>query len=67
MAAAWEHNPQDEFHGADGVHMAWVALGLLYFLPAALVGTLGSRLLFKWSADKPGDEPIKPDDGRTLT
>ena len=34
MAAAWDHNPQGEFHDAGGIHwVGWLAVGLGWFLP----------------------------------
>ena len=33
MAAAWDHNPMEEFHGADGIHWAeWLFIGGSWFL-----------------------------------
>ena len=41
MYAAWQHNPQEEFHGAGGVEWgAWLFIGMTWFL-AVWIPTAG--------------------------
>jgi hypothetical protein len=46
LAAAWDHNPQEEFHGVTGVHWAaWLPMGLAWFVAVAVALTLAARML----------------------
>jgi hypothetical protein len=38
MWAAWDHNPQGEFHDGSEIHWAyWLSIGLAWFIPAYVV------------------------------
>jgi hypothetical protein len=41
MYAAWDHNPQGEFHGTNGVQwLHWFGLGLSWFVPICVLITI---------------------------
>jgi hypothetical protein len=55
MAAAWDHNPQEEFHGAAGIQWGpWLAIGLSWFLalwlPLAVLGLILWFLGTRWQS-----------------
>jgi hypothetical protein len=45
MYIAWEHNPQDEFHGAEGIALDWWLVGLSWFVPTAAASFVLTGLL----------------------
>ena len=53
MYVAWQHNPQEEFHGTGVIHWSeWLAVGLIHFafafvaaLPLVAIVWLALRLI----------------------
>ena len=46
MAAAWQHNPQGEFHDAVAVHWAaWLSVGASWLGVVGVVSALACRAL----------------------
>jgi hypothetical protein len=63
MYAAWQHNPQGEFHSAAGVDWkAWLGLGLVWFLGVLLSGLLLAGAL-RLAAAALGGPPSDPPAG----
>jgi hypothetical protein len=59
MAAAWDHNPQEEFHGAAGIQWGpWLGIGLGWFLAGWL--PLAVLAIILWTAGKRWRSRAKP-------
>jgi hypothetical protein len=55
MYAAWDHNPQEEFHGMNGIQwLPWFGVGLSWFVPTFVLITIVVGVVFSAGERKDG-------------